>query len=99
VAKAAPRPAPRPAPKKTVAAPVKRSGSGKSPVGKGGILPWVTNEPGTYARPLMLSSIDFLADDGDSFVGWGAMPNSVKALYNPKGRKGLFAGCITPSKK
>jgi len=37
-----------------------------------------------------------LADD---LIGWGAMPNSVKNLYNPKGRKGLFGGCITPAKK
>jgi len=86
------RPAAKPAPKV-----VKRS-SGKSPVGKGGIFPWVTNEPGTYAKPLMLSSIDFLGDDGDALVGWGFMPNSVKALYNPRGRKGLFGGCTTPSK-
>ena len=57
------------------------------------------NEPGTYAKPLMLSRIDFTGDDGDRFVGWGGMPPSVKALYNPKGRKGLFAGCITPAKK
>merc|ERR1719197_2439509 len=90
----------KPVAKKPVAktAPVRKS-SGRSPVGKGGILPWVTNEPGTYAKPIMLSSINFLGDDGDDWVGWGFMPNSVKALYNPNGAKGLFGGCKTPSKR
>lgn len=66
--------------------------------GKGGIFPWIQNEPGTYAKPLMLSRFDFTGDDGDKFVGWGGMPPSVKALYNPNGRKGLLGGCITPAK-
>jgi len=94
------KPVARPAARKPVAkaAPVRKS-SGRSPVGKGGILPWVTNEPGTYAKPIMLSSINFLGDDGDDWVGWGFMPNSVKALYNPNGAKGLFGGCKTPSKR
>lgn len=98
---AAAKPAPKasPAARKPVrrAAPLRRN-IGKSPVGKGGIFPWITNKPGTYAKPLMLSSIDFLADEGDDLVGWGFMPDSVKQLYNPKGRKGLFAGCTTPAR-
>merc|ERR1719231_1221018 len=51
--KVAPKPAPKAAPKKTVAkkAPAKKS-FGKSPEGKGGIFPWITNEPGTYGKPL-----------------------------------------------
>jgi len=48
---------------------------------------------------LNLSSIDFTSDDADKLIGWGAMPNSVKNFYNPKGRKGLFGGCITPAKR
>merc|ERR1719313_2609746 len=56
---------------------------GSSTEGKGGIFPWVTNQPGTYAKPLMLSSVNFLGDEGDSWIGWGFMPNSVKNLYNP----------------
>merc|ERR1719409_1774037 len=63
------------------------SKKGSSPKGKGGIFPWVTNEPGTYAEVSMLSSFDFLGDDGDKLVGWGFMPNSVKALY-PKRSSG-----------
>jgi len=66
--------------------------------GKGGLFPWVVNQEGTYAKPLTLSAIDFTGDDADKLIGWGAMPNSVKNLYNPYGRKGLFGGCITPSK-
>jgi len=89
--KAAPKKA---APKKAPAkkAPVKRSGAKASTEGKGGILPWVTNTPGTYAKPLMLSSVDFLGADGDKWIGWGAMPDSVKKLYNRGGRKGLLGG-------
>merc|ERR1719453_2460282 len=95
-AKAAPKKA---APKKVVAkkvvkkAPPKKvvraapSSKGSSPKGKGGIFPWVTNEPGTYAEVAMLSSFDFLGDDGDKFIGWGFMPNSVKNLYNTKRRR------------
>jgi hypothetical protein len=67
--------------------------------GKGGIFPWITSSPGTYSKPLTLSSIDFTSDDADKLIGWGAMPNSVKNLYNPKGRKGLFGGCITPARR
>jgi len=67
--------------------------------GKGGIFPWVVSEEGSYSKPLNLSSIDFTSDDADKLIGWGAMPNSVKNLYNPKGRKGLFGGCITPAKR
>ena len=57
------------------------------------------SKKGTYAKPLMLSSFDFTGDDADKLIGWGAMPNSVKNLYNPKGRKGLLGGCITPAKR
>ncbi|KAL1511306.1 hypothetical protein AB1Y20_006111 [Prymnesium parvum] len=70
--------------KKPAAAPTPK---GKSPKGKGGILPWVTNEPGTYAEVMNLSSFNFLGDDGDKLVGWGFMPKSVKKLY-PKRSSG-----------
>merc|ERR1719247_2324969 len=83
------------APKKVVKkAPPKRAptkSSGTSPKGKGGILPWITNAPGTYAKVVSLSSVDFTSDQGDAWIGWGFMPKSVKALY-PKGYKGLFNG-------
>merc|ERR1719213_177455 len=87
--KAAPKkaaPKPKPAAKK---APVKKT-FGKSPVGKGGIFPWITNEPGTYGKPLMLSSIDFTSDESDKWIGWGFMPQSVKKSLYPKGYKGLL---------
>jgi len=74
--------APKKAPKKAAS----------SAEGKGGILPWVTNTPGTYAKPLMLSSQDFLGADGDKWIGWGFVPASVKKLYNRSGRKGLLVG-------
>merc|ERR1740138_1875975 len=75
------------APKKVVKKVVKKSSGKKSSTeGKGGILPWVTNEPGTYAKVAMLSSFDFLGADGDKWIGWGAMPDSVKKLYNRNGR-------------
>lgn len=105
VAKPAPKPvakkpvakaAPRPAPKKPA---VKKGGFYNNTAGKGGIFPWIVNEKGSYSKPLMLSSIDFTSDEGDALVGWGAMPDSVKAIYNPKGRKGLFGGCTTPAKR
>ena len=35
----------------------------------------------------MLSSYNFLGDDGDKFIGWGFMPNSVKKLYNNKSKR------------
>merc|ERR1719198_1416154 len=47
--------------------PAKKGGS--SPKGKGGILPWITNEPGTYAEVAMLSSFDFLGADAAKFIG------------------------------
>jgi hypothetical protein len=65
--------------------------------GKGGFFPWIVNEKGSYSKPLVLSSIDFTSDQGDALIGWGAMQNSVKSLYNPRGRKGLFGGCVTPA--
>jgi len=68
----------------------KSSGRKTAQEGKGGIFPWVTNEPGTYSKPLMLSSIDFTGDDSDSFIGWGFQPDSVKKLLYPKGYKGGF---------
>ncbi|KOO29061.1 hypothetical protein Ctob_001862 [Chrysochromulina tobinii] len=73
--------------KRTVVSSGKRSSSTE---GKGGIFPWVTNQPGTYAKQLFLSGVDFLGADGDKWIGWGAMPDSVKKLYNRKGRKGLL---------
>merc|ERR1719231_588118 len=92
--KASPKAAKKAAPAKKAPvakkAPAKKSGGKTSTEGKGGIFPWVTNEPGTYAKPLMLSSLDFLGADGDKWIGWGAMPDSVKKLYNRKGRKGLL---------
>jgi len=72
------------APKKAVKKSSKQSSSTK---GKGGIFPWITNEPGTYAEVAMLSSFDFTGDDGDKWIGWGFMPNSVKSLYKGKTRK------------
>lgn len=75
------------APKK--AKPVSRGGAAQE--GKGGILPWVTNTPGTYTKPLMLSAIDFTSDEGDAFIGWGFVPASVKALY-PKAYQGGMLG-------
>merc|ERR1719201_1643728 len=86
--KAAAAPKKKAAPKKS--APKKSTSSGKSPVGKGGIFPWITNEPGTYGKPLMLSAVDFTSDDGDAWIGWGFMPKSVKASLYPKGYKGLL---------
>ena len=66
-----------------------------NPVGKGakgGIFPWVQNAPGTYAEVAKLSEYNFLGADGDKFIGWGFMPNSVKALYtNGKGRGPMLA--------
>jgi hypothetical protein len=105
--KAAPKRAPvsKPAPKArapVAKAPVKRRSSDpffNKTAGKGGIFPWIVTEPGTYAKPLNLSSIDFTSDAADDLIGWGAMPNSVKNIYNPKGRKGLFGGCVTPARK
>jgi hypothetical protein len=100
--KVAPKPAAKPATKRVVAkAPVRTRSSDpffNKTEGKGGIFPWIVNKKGTYAKPLTLSSIDFTSDAADDLVGWGAMPASVKNLYNPKGRKGLFGGCITPAK-
>merc|ERR1719331_1775304 len=82
----------RAGPKRAAAKPkAKSSSSSGKPAqeGKGGIFPWITNKPGTYAKPLLLSSIDFTSDQSDAFIGWGFMPKSVKALY-PKGKKGLL---------
>merc|ERR1719482_1824706 len=98
VAKAAPKKAAAPkkvakkAPVKRVVkkAPAKKVGGGKSPVAKGGIFPWITNEPGTYGKPFMLSAVDFTSDDGDAWIGWGFMPKSVKDTLYPKGYKGML---------
>merc|ERR1719201_2883788 len=81
------KPVAKKAPPKKV---VKSKPSGKSPVGKGGIFPWITNEPGTYGKPLTLSAVDFTSDDGDAWIGWGFMPKSVKDTLYPKGYKGLL---------
>merc|ERR1719261_489015 len=75
---------------KKKAAPKKSVGAKASTEGKGGLLPWVTNTPGTYAKPIKLSSVNFLGDDGDAWIGWGFMPQSVKKMYNPNGKKGLL---------
>jgi hypothetical protein len=85
---------PKPPPVKSIS----RDPFFKTTKGKGGIFPWITNEEGSYAKPLTLSAIDFTSDEADSLIGWGAMPDSVKNLYNPRGRKGLFGGCTTPAK-
>merc|ERR1719487_1539941 len=70
-------------------------GAKDTPKGKGGIFPWIKNEPGTYAEVAMLSSFDFTGDDGDKLIGWGFMPKSVKALYTGKTRTNRSA----PKKK
>merc|ERR1719183_1344425 len=85
MARAPPKKAPAPAKK----APAKKSFGKANTQGKGGIFPWVTNKEVTYAKLLKLSAVDFTSDEGDAWVGWGFMPNSVKALY-PKGYKGGF---------
>merc|ERR1719379_1185846 len=98
MARAAPKKAAKAAPKKVVKKVVKKAAPktapkksfGKSPVGKGGIFPWITNEPGTYGKPLTLSAVDFTSDEGDAWIGWGFMPQSVKKTLYPKGYKGLF---------
>merc|ERR1719310_1008411 len=46
------------APKKSVAKKTYRA----APKGKGGIFPWITNEAGTYANVVSLSSVDFTSD-------------------------------------
>ena len=43
------------------------------------------------SEPISLSAYDFTGDDGDAFIGWGFMPDSVKKLY-PKGAKGGMLG-------
>ena len=101
VAKPAARPAPKPAARAAPKPVIKKRSSDpffNKTEGKGGLFPWIVNEKGSYAKPMMLSSFDFTGDDADDLIGWGAMPNSVKALYNPTGRKGLFGGCTTPAK-
>jgi len=98
VAKPAKKPVAKAAPKPRPVAPVKTRSTDpfyNKTEGKGGIFPWIVNEKGTYAKPLKLSALDFTGDDADKLIGWGAMPDSVKNLYNPYGRKGLFGGCIT----
>merc|ERR1719261_1784642 len=59
---------------------------------KGGIFPWITNEAGTCSEPLSLSSIDFTTSQGDAFIGWGFVPQSVKDALYPKGYKGMLMG-------
>merc|ERR1740138_196659 len=85
---AAPKPLSKPAAAKPKPKAQITKSSGKSPVGKGGIFPWITNEPGTYGKPFMLSAVDFTSDDGDAWIGWGFMPKSVKDTLYPKGYKG-----------
>ena len=48
--------------------------------GKGGIFPWITNEPGTYAEVPMLSSFDFLTE-GEKFTPIGNVFSLSKFLY------------------
>merc|ERR1719379_1692584 len=89
--KAAPKKAaPKPVAKKAAPKAAPKKSFGKSPVGKGGIFPWITNEPGTYGKPLTLSAVDFTSDEGDAWIGWGFMPKSVKDSLYPKGNKGMF---------
>ena len=66
--KAAPKkaPAPKPAAKKAAPPPKKSSGKpvksrvgGKSPVGKGGIFPWITNTPGSTPPPFAARAFYF----------------------------------------
>merc|ERR1719217_995543 len=89
--KAAKKPvAKKAAPAKKARVATRSRSTGKSPVGKGGIFPWITNKPGTYGKPLTLSAIDFTSDQGDAWIGWGFMPKSVKDSLYPKGNKGMF---------
>eukprot|EP00308_Calcidiscus_leptoporus_P023349 CAMPEP_0119353760 /NCGR_PEP_ID=MMETSP1334-20130426/2859_1 /TAXON_ID=127549 /ORGANISM="Calcidiscus leptoporus, Strain RCC1130" /LENGTH=157 /DNA_ID=CAMNT_0007367127 /DNA_START=60 /DNA_END=533 /DNA_ORIENTATION=- len=69
-------------PKKVVKAVTKK---GSSPVGKGGIFPWVTNTPGTYAEVAKLSSFDFTGGDGAKFTAGAGVFGLSKFLY-PGGR-------------
>merc|ERR1711920_800410 len=71
------------APVKKVAKAVTKKGS--SPAGKGGIFPWVTNAPGTYAEVAKLSSFDFTGGDGAKFTAGAGVFGLSKFLY-PKGR-------------
>ena len=55
------------------------------------LAPPFNSPSAAYAKPLMLSAIDFTSDDSDAFIGWGFMPDSVKKLY-PKGARGGMLG-------
>mmetsp|Transcript_64661 Transcript_64661/g.107434 ORF Transcript_64661/g.107434 Transcript_64661/m.107434 type:complete len:124 (+) Transcript_64661:42-413(+) len=78
--KAAPKKA-----KKVAKKVVKKSASGTK--GKGGIFPWVTNEPGTYAELPMLSSFDFVGGDGEKFTAGAPVFALSKFLYPKNTRK------------
>merc|ERR1719330_2246495 len=72
------------APKK---APVARASQG-SAKGKGGIFPWITNEPGTYAEVPMLSQL--VTEKNDELTGWGGDVFSLSKFLYPTGAKGMF---------
>mmetsp|Transcript_29919 Transcript_29919/g.96548 ORF Transcript_29919/g.96548 Transcript_29919/m.96548 type:complete len:93 (+) Transcript_29919:258-536(+) len=88
----APKKAPaKKAPPKKAAAVKKAPPKTRSGEGKGGIFPWVTNEPGTYAEVPMLAEVQIRAME--KWVGGGA--NSItsnafsvsKFLYPKNTRK------------
>eukprot|EP00327_Prymnesium_parvum_P005775 CAMPEP_0182815480 /NCGR_PEP_ID=MMETSP0006_2-20121128/10411_1 /TAXON_ID=97485 /ORGANISM="Prymnesium parvum, Strain Texoma1" /LENGTH=112 /DNA_ID=CAMNT_0024941677 /DNA_START=46 /DNA_END=381 /DNA_ORIENTATION=+ len=70
--------------KKPAAAPTPK---GKSPKGKGGILPWVTNEPGSESPAILLTSV-LRGMPGIMLVGCGmriysllAKPSLAKPMW------------------
>mmetsp|Transcript_29652 Transcript_29652/g.88165 ORF Transcript_29652/g.88165 Transcript_29652/m.88165 type:complete len:120 (-) Transcript_29652:44-403(-) len=58
----------RPVKKAAAKKPVARKASGTK--GKGGILPWVTNEPGTYAEVINLSEVTLR--EAERWIGSGS---------------------------
>ncbi len=94
--KAAPAMAGKIAGKKVVKqAPAKRASGGPtgfasqgSAKGKGGVFPWIVNEPGTYAEVPMLSGL--FVEKTDELTGWGGDAFSLSKFLYPKGGKGMF---------
>ena len=64
---------------------VKKQGAGTK--GKGGIFPWVTNQPGTYTELPMITSFDFLGSDGDKLTAGAGIFGLSKFLYPKNTRK------------
>merc|ERR1719446_1535115 len=92
--KAAPKP--KAAPKKAAPAMAAKRASGGptgfasqgSAKGKGGVFPWIVNEPGTYAEDPMLSGL--FVEKTDELTGWGGDAFSLSKFLYPKGGKGMF---------